>query len=91
MPSVDIKSESYHALKVLAEREGATLETMVQMAVEDLIRRQESSPAEWLARWRAAQAEIQAGMPEGISDEEIEREIDEAIKEVRAERLARGR
>ncbi len=91
MAHVDIKPESYDALKVLAERQGSTVESMVQMAVEDLIRRQESSPDEWLKRWRAVQFEIQAGMPDGVSGEEIEREIDEAINEVRAERRARGR
>lgn len=91
MAAVEIRPESYKALQALAESKGASIEMLLEMAVEDLLRRQDTNPNDWLRRWHALQAEIQTNMPPGVTAEEIEADIDAAIAEVRAESRARGR
>ncbi len=87
---MDVTPQTYAALEKLATRSGSSVERMLELAVEDFARRQDSSPAEWLQRWHDVQSEIQRKMPAGISDDEIEREIDRAVAEVRTARRAGG-
>lgn len=91
MTTVDVKNESYDALKRLADARGSSIETLVEKAISDLLLREASSPEEWLRRWSEVQADIQSRLPADISEEEIEADIDAAIAEVRAERRARSR
>jgi hypothetical protein len=90
MPTVEVNRESYESLKQLADARGSSVQALVQLAVDDLVRRQQSTPDDWLQRWRELQATIQARIPEGLTADEIEADIDAAVAEVRNERRARS-
>ena len=89
MPSVNIPSETYEALRERAARQGCTPDSLAQLLLESRLTRR-MTDEEWKREWAELRARVQAALPPGITDEEIEADIAEALAEVRTERARAG-
>lgn len=87
----DLPEDTLAALEALAAERGASASALLQVALTEWLSRKRLSPDEWLATWRALQAEAAEDLPPGTTPEDIEAEIDAATEEVWAERRAAGR
>jgi hypothetical protein len=85
--TIDLDPEQAEALERLAAEEHASIDELVQRAVEDFLIRRHAL-ADWGRRWDALVADIQSRMPAGVTSEEIEADITANFEEYRAEAAA---